>query len=104
MAEELIALRRSLPSPARDCAELGLEPSEGMRLAIPGDADWWIQVLPGPQGWRVLEVHRPPPPMPLLEREVGVGMGADEVRGLVDREYRRLVLERRNAACGTPIR
>jgi hypothetical protein len=105
VVEELIALRRSLPSPASDAAELGRDPAEGMRLGIPGDADWWIQVLPGQHGWRVIEVHSPPPPMPPLERALGeAGPGADEVLTLVDAQYRRLLLERRNAACGTPIR
>ena len=105
LAEDLIALRRSLPTPAYDAAQLGRDPREGMRLSIPGDADWWIQVMPGDPGWRVIEVHRPPPPMPRMERELGqAGPGVDGVLNLVDRVYRRLRLERRNAACGTPIR
>ena len=98
-----LALRRALPEPAAGAAVFADDPQDGLRLVIPGDESWWLRVRPVPTGWMVSEVRVLPAPLPPAERLLGSAPD-DAVVTLIAVEYRRLLLERRNAACGTPTR
>lgn len=100
--DELIELRRGLPEPARTSAGLTKD-ATGLAFAIPGDALFWLEVAPVEDGWQVTEVFQVNSSTPTQRAVVAAAVG-DDVADVVDREYRRLLIERRNAACGTPTR
>lgn len=102
LVDELIQLRRGLPEPARTSAGLTKD-ATGLALAIPGDALFWLEVAPVQDGWQVTEVFQVNASTPSQRTVVAEAVG-DDVVDIVDREYRRLLIERRNAACGTPTR
>lgn len=133
LVDRVIEMRRLLDGAAAEQARLGRDPEEGIRIAIPDHPDWWLQLVPLPTSaqmlskcaefreeselgppeaiaadrpldlWEVQEVGQMPPPLSRQIRPLTCAPAA-EIPVVVEREYRRLLLERRNAACGTPTR
>lgn len=111
VVDHVIHMRRDLAGLAARHAQLGEAPADGIRLPIPEDPLWWLQLVPVDVGsedsdepeWQILEVQAGTPLLP-ERRAVLVTGDAETVLDAVDSQYRRLLLERRNAACGTPVR
>ena len=102
LIDELIELRRALPEPARSSADFTKDET-GLTLSIPNDSLWWLEVVPTGEEWQVIEVQQFASPLP-SRRSVVATVAAGDLVDAIEREYRRLALERRNAACGTPTR
>ncbi len=100
--DELIELRRALPEPARTTANLTSD-GTGLELRVPDHESHWLEASRGDSGWDIVEVRQLGSLLP-AQRVVVATTTDDDVVGVVDREYRRLLIERRNAACGTPTR
>lgn len=101
--QTLIELRRALPEPAASAAVFADRESEGLLLRIPQDPHWHLQVRPSQNGWHIVEIQHRPDPLPDAVTVVAEPTDAELVAA-IDQHYRRLLLERRNAACGTPTR
>ena len=102
IAAELIGILRSLPPAIGMAARPGDDPADGLVLAIPEDPSWQVQVLPRGSGWSVEEVHLRPGPLGEQRLELGT-MSAQDIPDAAAGHFRRLQLQVRNAACGTPI-
>ena len=103
-------MRRALPGLVSSGAQLGDNPEDGIRLALPADDQFWLtlRMVDGSEEgselrWELAEVmargEHLPDQVTVLKTGSREGMLAE-----VDTHYRRLLLERRNAACGTPTR
>jgi hypothetical protein len=100
VAAELIALLRALPQHLAMQADHG-PTADGLQIPIPEDPNWRLEILPTTSGWVLHEVWDPPGPMAGRRTP----LGASSTTGIVEeiaREFSRLQLQRRNAACGTP--
>jgi hypothetical protein len=107
-AIEIIAMRRALPELVGSSAQLGDSPDDGIRLVVPGDDQCWLtlRIVAGTVDshqirWELSEWMSRGERLP---NQVTVLDTGSQERMLieVDRHYRRLLLERRNAGCGTP--
>jgi hypothetical protein len=102
LADEIIAIRRALPPAVGMAVRFGDDPAEGLTAAIPEDPAWGIEVQPVAEGWRISERHRFGGPLP--DEHIALAVtSADEAPGLIADHFRRLQLQVRNAACGTPV-
>lgn len=103
LADELITIRRALPSDVSRAVRFGADPTEGMVLVVPEDPAWQLTVRPTPTGWAVSEVHDLPT-LPIASLATGsqtvpTATAPDSIAEL----FRRLQLRVRNAACGTGV-
>ncbi|MGV1037989.1 MAG: hypothetical protein ACOYD0_13340 [Candidatus Nanopelagicales bacterium] len=102
LVDQLIELRRALPEPTGTAADLTKD-GTGLALTIPNDELFWLEVVPTGDAWQVIEVQQSGSLLP-THRTVVATATDDDVAGAVDRQYRRLLIDRRNAACGKPTR
>lgn len=103
MADEIIAIRRALPTAVGMAVAFGADPEAGLAAAIPEDPAWQIEAHPVAEGWRIGERHRVPGPLPDQCTALAV-ISTDAAPGVIAEHFRRLQLQVRNAACGTPTR
>lgn len=101
--QTLIELRRALPEPAGSAAVFAESEAEGLLLNIPQDPLWQLQVVPHGDRWQIVEIQQRPGPLPDDATVVAEVTDTDLIAA-IDQQYRRLLLERRNAGCGTPTR
>lgn len=109
-AIEIIRMRRALPEPASSAAQFGEDPEEGIRLSVPSDDQYWLtlKVVDDPTTdsethWELAQVMEQGRYLPIRVTVLSTG-SQERILAEVDTHYRRLLLERRNAACGTPTR
>ena len=99
--DELITLRRALPSSSGGAAQIS---PDGTRLMLYVDdvGEWQLEVSANSDEWVLTELQ---PSISGRPRRVQIGtFPSEQVVSAIDREYRRLLTHRRNAACGTPTR
>ena len=117
---ELIGMRRALSEVVSSGARLGESPADGIRLTLPTDDQFWLtlrivdgsmsgdQDVSGQQekpepSWELTEVMFRGEHLPSQVTVLSSGP-QEQILVDVDSHYRRLLLERRNAACGTPTK
>ena len=101
-------MRRALPELAGSRARLGDSPEDGIRLPLPADDQFWLTLrIVNEAGsetqWELAEVMFRGKHLPNQVTVLRSG-AQEQMLAEVDKHYRRLLLERRNAACGTPTR
>ncbi len=101
LTSELISMLRALPPKLAVAAETGSEAEDGLRLCIPEDPDWRLEMLPTATGWVLHEVRDWPGPLAGQRTELSSG-ASEQIIAEATRAFTRLQLQRRNAACGTP--
>jgi hypothetical protein len=101
VATDLIALLRALPPHLARLAETGADPADGIRLPIPEDPHWRLEIVPTAAAWTLHEVWDRPGPLAGQRTVLGSG-GTEEIIAGTAHAFSRLQLQRRNAACGTP--
>ena len=119
-AAEVIRMRRALSEVVSSGARLGESPADGIRLTLPTDDQFWLtlrivdgsisgdQDVSGQQeepepSWELTEVMSRGKYLPNEVTVLSSG-SQEQILVNVDKHYRRLLLERRNAACGTPTK
>lgn len=109
-ALDVIRMRRALPELVGSAAELGDIPEDGIRLTVPSDDQCWLtlriadsQETTAEVRWELAEVMARGKHLPSQISVLSAGP-QEQILAEVDTHYRRLLLERRNAACGTPTR
>ena len=109
-AAVVIGMRRALPELTGSGAQLGDTPEDGIRLTLPGDDQFWLTLRMSDEAtlgqqiqWELAEVMSCGKHIPNQVTVLSAG-SQEEILAEIDAHYRRLLLERRNAACGTPTR
>lgn len=109
-ASEVIRMRRALSEVVSSGARLGESPADGIRLTLPTDDQFWLtlriadsQETTAEVRWELAEVMARGKHLPSQVSVLSAG-SQEEILAEIDTHYRRLLLERRNAACGTPTR
>ena len=82
-------------------AETGGEAADGLRLPIPEDSSWRLEIVPTDTGWVLHEVREFAGPLAGQRTELSSG-ASDVVIADAAAAFTRLQLQCRNAACGTP--
>lgn len=108
LATAVIEMRRLLPDLASSVARLGAQPEDGIRLTLPVDNQYWLtlKVVAGTAteseiSWELARVAARGAHLPDQVTVLATG-SQEQMLADVDNHYRRLMIERRNAACGTP--
>lgn len=100
-AAELIGLLRALPPQLASLAQTDEDPAAGVRLPVPEDPLWAVEAVQAGMNWVLFEVWDPPGALAGRRTTLATGP-ADTLVEEIAREFTRLQLRRRNAACGTP--
>lgn len=104
LIERVVEMKRLLAGASAQHARFTDDAADGILLVLAEDPDWWLELVPQPGGdWLLSEVGQLGAHLGPHRRELST-LAARQAPGAVETEYRRLLLERRNAGCGTPTR